>query len=55
MEDEFEILLVRDSVVLGELIEFFNCSLNSYRIHHFCYPGARLDDITELSHVTSES
>ena len=45
MEDEFETRLVGDSMVRGQLVEFCGRSSNSRR-KRFCYPGAKLDDIT---------
>jgi len=55
MEDEFETRLVGDSMVRGQLVEFCGRSSNSRR-KRFCYPGARLDDITAAcDDVTSEA
>ena len=45
LEDEFETRLVGDSMVRGQLVEFCGSSSNSRR-KRFCYPGARLDDVT---------
>ena len=55
MEDEFETRLVGDSMVRGQLVEFCGRSSNSRR-KRFCYPGARLDDVTAVcEEVTNEA
>ena len=55
MEDEFETRLVGDSMVRNQVVEFCGRSSNGRR-KSFCYPGARLDDITAVcDEVTSSS
>ena len=55
MEDDFETRLVGDSMLRGQLVEFCGRSSNSRR-KRFCYPGARLDDITAVCEdVTSDA
>ena len=55
VDDEFETRLVGDSMVRGQLVEFCGRSSNGRR-KRFCYPGARLDDVTAVcDDVTSEA
>ena len=55
MEDDFETLLVGDSMVRGQLVEFCGRSSNSRR-KRFCYPGAGLDDVTAVcDEVTTDA
>ena len=55
MEDDFETRLVGDSMVRGQLVEFCGRSSNSRR-KRYCYPGAKLDDITAVcDDVTSDA
>ena len=55
MEDESETRLVGDSMLRKQRVEFCGRSSNGRR-KLFCYPGARLDDITAVcDDVTSDS
>ena len=47
LEEDFETRLVGDSMIRGQLVEFCGRSSNSRR-KRFCYPGARLDDVTAV-------
>ena len=45
IEEDFETRLVGDSMIRGQLVEFCGRASNNKR-KRFCFPGARLDDIT---------
>ena len=45
IEEDFETRLVGDSMIRGQLVEFCGRASNNKR-KRFCFPGARLDDVT---------